>query len=130
MEPEKNVRQHVGNLSGQARTRGSDMSARNEVSQSAAAGEVQGGSMTQEKRSFWSKIFGSSHHSGRQAKVLEYIVYRIGEGAYLQDLIQEEYVRRNASADEVRDILENPKLVEAARQKLGEDFSSGDLDPR
>lgn len=32
---------------GQARTRGSDMSARNEVSQSAAA-EVQGGSMTQE----------------------------------------------------------------------------------
>ena len=50
---------------GQARTRGSDMSARNEVSQSAAA-EVQGGSMTQEKRSSWSKIFGSSHRFGRQ----------------------------------------------------------------
>ena len=65
MQPKKNVRQHVGNLSWSARTRGSDMSARNEVSQSAAA-EVQGGSMTQEKRSSWSKIFGSSHRFGRQ----------------------------------------------------------------
>jgi hypothetical protein len=86
--------------------------------------------MSEEKRSFWSKIFGSSHHSKREEKVLEYIVYRIGEGASLKDVIQEEYVRRNASADEVRDILENPRLVEAARKKLGEDFSSGDLNPR
>ncbi len=86
--------------------------------------------MTQEKRSFWSKIFGSSHRSGRREKVLEYIVYRIGEGASLQEVIQEEYVRRNASADEVRDILENPRLVEAARNKLVKDFSSGELDLR
>lgn len=86
--------------------------------------------MTQEKRSFLSRIFGSSHRSGRREKVLEYIVYRIGEGVSLKDVIQEEYLRRNASVDEVKAILENPRLVEAARKKLGEDFSSGDLDPR
>jgi hypothetical protein len=37
VEPEKNVRQRVGEFGGQARMRGSDMSARNDVSQSAAA---------------------------------------------------------------------------------------------
>lgn len=78
--------------------------------------------MTQEKRSFWSKIFGGSYRFGRQQEVLECIVYRIGEGAYLQDVVQEEYVRRNASAGEVRDIFENPRLVEAARQKPGVDL--------
>lgn len=86
--------------------------------------------MTLEKRSFWSKLFGSSRRSGRAEKVLEYIVYRIGQGASFKEATQEEYVRRNASAQEVRDILQNPRLVEAARKKLREDFSSGELDPR
>ena len=44
--------------------------------------------------------------------------------------MQEEYVRRLASPDEVEDILDNPRLIEAARKKMEEDISSGKLDLR
>lgn len=50
-------------------------------------------------------------------------------GAHLGDVVQEEYVRRLTSPEEVEQILDNPKLIEAARKALGEDFSSGKLDP-
>ena len=82
-----------------------------------------------ERASFWEGIFGGSYHSGREAKVLEYIMHRIGDGAHLGDVVQEEYVRRLTSPEEVEQILDNPKLIEAARKALGEDFSSGKLDP-
>ena len=42
--------------------------------------------------------------------------------------MQEEYVRRLASPEEVEDILDNPRLIEAARKKMEEDLSSGKLD--
>ena len=42
--------------------------------------------------------------------------------------MQEEYVRRLISPDEVEDILDNHKLIEAARKKMEEDLSSGKLD--
>jgi hypothetical protein len=44
--------------------------------------------------------------------------------------MQEEYVRRLASPDEVEDILDIPRLVEAARKKMEEDLSFGKLDLR
>lgn len=82
----------------------------------------------QEGPSFWKSLLGP-YRSGRQEKVLDYVVHRIGDGANLREVMQEEYVRRNASRDEVEEILDNPRLVEAARKALGEDFSSGKLDP-
>jgi hypothetical protein len=42
---------------------------------------------------------------------------------------QEEYVRRNASLEEVEEILGNPRLIETAHEKMREDFYSGRLDP-
>ncbi len=45
-------------------------------------------------------------------------------------MLQEEYVRRNASPEEVEQILDNPKLIEAAHEKMRDDFSSGRLDPK
>jgi hypothetical protein len=45
-------------------------------------------------------------------------------------VVQEEYVRRHASPAELDEILDNPKLVETAHEKMREDFSSGDLDPK
>ncbi len=83
-----------------------------------------------ERRSFWDRLFNRSQHSQREDKVLEYIIHRIGEGARLADVTQEEYVRRNASPAEVEEICSNPRLVEAARQHMEEDFRSGSLDPR
>ena len=83
-----------------------------------------------ERRSFWNRLFGGSRNSSaREEKVLRYIIHRVGEGAKLQDVVQEDYVRRNATSDEVKEICSNPRLVAAAREKLGRDFSSGDLDP-
>ncbi len=86
--------------------------------------------MAERKRSFWDRLFGTPHRSGRQEKVLEYIIHRIEDGANLNEVLQEEYIRRNATPAEITNILENPRLVEAAGEQLREDFSSGKLDPR
>ncbi len=86
--------------------------------------------MADEYQSFWDKLFSRPHHYERERKVIEYIIHRIGDGAHLNDVLQEEYVRRNASQAEIDDILENPRLVEAAHEEMRKDFSSGDLDPK
>ena len=86
--------------------------------------------MAENKRSFWDRLFGTNNRSGRQDKVLEYVIHRIQDGANLREVLQEEYVRRSATTEEVQRILENPRLIEAAGEQLREDFSSGKLDPR
>ncbi len=85
--------------------------------------------MAEEKKGFWARLFGSQGPSARERRLLEYIVHRLNEGANLHDVVEEEYVRRNASQSQVDEILSNPKVVEAARERLQQDFSSGDLDP-
>jgi hypothetical protein len=77
--------------------------------------------MGEEKRSFWDMVLGP-YSSGREDLVLEYVIHRLGDGANLEDILREQYVRRHASPDEVQDILDNPELVEAARKKMEEDF--------
>ena len=74
-------------------------------------------------------MFNRGQPSQREEKVLEYIIHRVSEGAHLADITQEEYVRRNASPAEVEEICSNPRLVEAAREHMEEDFRSGSLDP-
>ena len=87
--------------------------------------------MSEERQGFWDRIFfGSRGDSERERKVREYIIHRIGDGAHLREVLQEEYVRRNASPQEVERILENPELIEAAHEQLRDDFSSGKLDPK
>ena len=82
-----------------------------------------------EKRSFWDRLFSIEYHSAREERVIEYIIHRVGEGASLQEILQEGYVRRNASPVEVEEICSNPRLVEAARERMQQDFSSEELDP-
>jgi hypothetical protein len=85
--------------------------------------------VTEEQQSFWHRLFFGGGSSDRERRVLEYIIHRVSDGANLREVIGEEYVRRNASPDEVQDIIENPKLVEAAHEEMRKDFSSGRLDP-
>jgi hypothetical protein len=68
-----------------------------------------------EKRSFWDRLFNTDRSSQREARVLEYIMHRVGEGAHLGDVVNEEYVRRNASREEVEEICARPELVQTAR---------------
>jgi nucleotide-binding universal stress UspA family protein len=75
----------------------------------------------EEKRSFWDTLFGP-YPSEREEKVLEYIIYRLGDGADLEEIVQEQYVRCHTSPAEIEDILDNPRLVEGARKKMEKDF--------
>jgi hypothetical protein len=75
-------------------------------------------------------FFGNSNHTEREEKVLEYIIHRMSEGTRLHDVMQEDYVRRNCSQDEVREIIKDPELVHACRKHLWQTFRSGELDPR
>jgi hypothetical protein len=43
--------------------------------------------------------------------------------------VNEEYVRRNVSREEVEEICARPELVQTAREHLQQDFGSGELDP-
>src|SRR5918997_2540030 len=83
-----------------------------------------------ERRSFWQRFFGGrggSSLSQRQQKVLEYILQRMGQDAPLQQIVQEEYVRRNSSQAEVERIVASPEFIEAARQQLGDSFRSDEF---
>lgn len=83
-----------------------------------------------EEGSFWDTLFDDRYSSGRQQKVLDYIVHRVGDGARLRDVTEEEYVRRQASPAEVEDILQNPRLVETARLEMQREFRRAGEDAR
>ncbi len=82
------------------------------------------------QQSFWDRLFSLDYHSVREERVVEYIIHRLGEGSNLQEILREEYVRRNASPVEVDEICSRPELVQAARERMEEEFNSGEIDPR
>ena len=90
--------------------------------------------MAEERQSLWDTLFSGSfleqHDRDRERKVIEYISHRVGDGAHLRDVLQEEYVRRHASQAELDDLLDDPRLVETAHEQMRKDFASGELDPK
>ena len=80
-----------------------------------------------ERPSFWQRIFGgtrSSSLSPRQQKVSNYILGRMENEVPLQQVIREDYVRRNSSQAEIEKIVSSPEFIETARERLGEAFRS------
>jgi hypothetical protein len=80
-----------------------------------------------ERQSFWQRLFGrtgTSPLSQRQESVLQYIIGRLDENVPLQQVLQEEFVRRNCSRAEIEQIIRSPEFVGAARERLGESFRS------
>lgn len=69
---------------------------------------------------FWKIFLGDGGKPARLEKVAEYVIHRIDKGAPLKEIVQEEYVRRNASPDEVAEIVEDVRIVTAARDKMRE----------
>jgi hypothetical protein len=86
-----------------------------------------------EQRSNWERmVFGTGHgfRAEREEKVLRYINHRIDADVDLHEVLQEPYVRRNCSQDEIDEILRNPDLVHHCREHLAHVFGSGELDPK
>ena len=80
-----------------------------------------------ERPSFWQRLFGrtgSSSLSPRQQKVSDYILVRMENDVPLQQVIREDYVRRNCSQAEIEQIVSSPEFIESARERLGESFRS------
>jgi len=80
-----------------------------------------------ERPSFWQRLFGrtgSSSLSARQQKVSDYILGRMENDVPLQQVLREDYVRRNCSQAEVEQIVSSPEFIEIARVRLGESFGS------
>ena len=80
-----------------------------------------------EQRSFWQRLFGrtgTSSLSPRQQKVSDYIIGRMEKDVPLQQVLGEDYVRRNCSQAEVEQIISTPEFIETARERLGESFRS------
>ena len=55
------------------------------------------------------------------------MIGRLDKDVPLQEVLREDYVRRNCSQQEVEQIVSNPEFVRAARARLGESFRSEDL---
>jgi hypothetical protein len=86
-----------------------------------------------ERRPYWERmVFGTGHgfRAEREEKVLRYINHRLDADAALREVLQEPYVRRNCSQDEIDEILRNPDLVHHCREHLAHVFGSGELDPK
>jgi hypothetical protein len=80
-----------------------------------------------EQRSFWHRLFGrtgTSSLSPRQQKVSDYIIGRMEKDVPLQQVLREDYVRRNCSQAEIEKIVSSPEFIESARVRLGESFRS------
>lgn len=85
--------------------------------------------MSEEKQTFWDKLFGGPSREAREKKVLQYIIHRLEAGANLKDVTEEEYVRQTLSQDEIDEVINNPKLVHAAHEQLEQEFESEKLRP-
>jgi hypothetical protein len=83
------------------------------------------------EHSLWGRFFFDGHPSRaeREEKVLLYIIHRVDEDADLREVLREPYVRRNCTRGEIEEILSNPELVHACRERMEKAFRSGELDP-
>lgn len=75
------------------------------------------------------RIFKGNPRAAREARVREYIIHRTRQGASLREVLQEEYVRRNCSRDELNEVVRDPRLIHEAREELRRLFTDGRLDP-
>ncbi len=83
-----------------------------------------------ERKSFWDRMLSIEYHSAREERLIEYIAHRLHDGVSLQEILQEEYVRRNASPVEIEEICAKPELIQTTRERMEQDFRSEELDPR
>ncbi len=88
--------------------------------------------MMEEKRPFWerawARIFGGgSRQPARIERVVEYVAHRLDQGARLEEVVRDEYVRRQTPPHEVGQVVSDPRIVEAARGRMHQEFGSKEM---
>ena len=81
-------------------------------------------------KAFWARLFGPSGGWGGREKVLEYVAHRVDDGAPLQEVVREEYVRRMATREEIERILSDPRILEGVREQVRRDLRFEEASPR
>ena len=84
--------------------------------------------MTGTKRSSLERLATGSDRSAREGKPVEYVVHCVGDGSCLEEVVDYPYVHRNFSQHEIEQVLADPQLLDAARERLEAQFESGELD--
>ncbi len=85
--------------------------------------------MHQEGLPLWKKIFGNPGGQEREEKALAYIAHRLQDGVGLEEAVREDYVRRNLSPAEVDEVVSDPELLRAVRERMESTFDAVRLNP-
>ena len=85
--------------------------------------------MSEENESGLRRVLFGPDHSESEDKVLSYVSHRLKEGAHLRTVLEEEYVLRNTTAAQRREILTDPRLAQQYREGLEQYYESDELKP-
>ncbi len=85
--------------------------------------------MSEENESGLRRVMFGPDHSESEDKVLSYVSNRLQGGAQIRDVLEEEYVLRNTTAAQRREILTDPRLAQQYREGLKQYYESDELKP-
>jgi len=60
-------------------------------------------------------------------RVIEYVVREVGNGRKLEDALSDPYVRNRLSEEKLRQVLENPGVIDALERSIKTAFASKDF---
>lgn len=83
---------------------------------------------TGRKLRFWERWFGTgtASRSRREEKVRQYIIHRLSQGASLQEILDDEFVRRHSSRTEVEAIISDSEVIRSAREGMADSFGDAE----
>jgi hypothetical protein len=88
-----------------------------------------GSKVSEENESGLRRVMFGPDHSEADEKVLSYVSHRLKEGAHIRDVLEEEYVLRNTTPDQRRELLTDPRLARQYREGLKQYYESDEMKP-
>ena len=85
--------------------------------------------MSEENESGLRRVIFGPDRSEAEEKVLSYVSHRLKEGARIRDVLEEEYVLRNTTPNQRRELLMDPRLAQQYREGLEQYYESEEMKP-
>ena len=85
--------------------------------------------VSEENESGLRRLMFGPDHSESEDKVLSYVSNRLQDGAQIREVLEEEYVLRNTTPAQRREILTDPRLAQQYREGLEQYYESDELKP-